>query len=142
MEKLRERNIETVKRFINLPERKDIHTLVDLFAEDGIQFNYFQQGMLPSEIRGKAALKEFWTPIPSKFSEMHFTIDTIFPMLDPNFVAVKFLGFAKLRDNQSSYNNEYFAVFQFNEQGQVKEYHEYSNPIITAKAFNMLDKIL
>ncbi len=142
MEKPRERNIETVKQFINLPERKDIPALVDLFAEDGIQFNYFQQGMLPPEIRGKAALKEFWMPVPDKFSEMHFTIDTIFPMLDPGLVAVKFRGFAKLKDNQGNYNNEYFAVFRFNEKGQVKEYHEYSNPIITAKAFNMLDKIL
>lgn len=142
MEKPRERNIETVRRFINLPEKKDITALVDLFSDDGIQFNYFQQGMLPPEIRGKSALKEFWAPIPGKFSEMHFSIDTIFPMLDPGFVAVKFRGFAKLKDNQGHYNNEYFAVFRFNEEGQVKEYHEYSNPIVTAKAFNMLDKIL
>ncbi len=142
MEKQRERNIETVKQFINLPERKDIPTLVDLFAQDGIQFNYFQQGMLPPEIRGKAALREFWMPIPDKFSEMHFTIDTIFPMLDPGFVAVKFRGFAKLKASRGNYNNEYFAVFRFDEKGQVKEYHEYSNPIITAKAFDMVDKIL
>lgn len=142
MEKERARNIETVKIFNSLIENKDISGFIDLFAEDGIQYNYFQGNLMPSEISGKKSLTAFWTPIPARFSEMKFPIETIFPMLDPDLVVVKFKGFAKLKDNKGDYNNEYLAIFRFNGEGKIKEYHEYSNPVVAAKSFNMLDKIL
>ena len=142
METTREKNIAAIKLFISFIEQKNIPAFLDLFADDAVQYNYFQCGMLPPEIRGKEALKEFWTPIPEKFSEMHFPIETIYPMLDPKFTAVKYHGNAKLKDSKTNYDNEYFALFFFSEDGKIKEYHEYSNPVITAKSFNMVDKIL
>ncbi len=98
--------------------------------------------MIPAEIRGKAALQKFWTPIPERFAEMYFPIENIYPMLDPEISAVKYKGYTKLKDSGKNYNNEYFALFFFNEEGKIKEYHEYSNPVITAKSFDMVDKIL
>ncbi len=142
MDKERKRNIETVYNFNRSIENKDIPGLIDLFAEDGIQYNYFQGRLMPPEIKGKKSLKEFWKPVPARFAEMKFPIETIFPMLDPDLVAVKFRGFAKLKDNKGEYNNEYFAIFRFDSEGKIKEYHEYSNPVVAAKAFNMVDKIL
>lgn len=138
----RERNESTVRRFINLIEQRNIPAFLDLFADDGVQFNYFQSGMIPAEIRGKAALQKFWTPIPERFAEMYFPIENIYQMLDPGISAVKYKGFTKLKDSDKSYDNEYFALFFFNEDGKIKEYHEYSNPVIAAKSFDMVDKIL
>jgi ketosteroid isomerase-like protein len=134
-------NIETVRRFINLIEEKNIPEMLKLFADDGVQYNYFQDGMLPPEIRGKRALQEFWNPIPDRFSELHFPIEAIYPMADPLKLIVKYRGQTKLKKG-GNYNNEYFALFVFDNAGKIKEYHEYSNPVITAKSFNMTDKIL
>ena len=138
----REKNIATIRLFVNLIERRDIKAFLDLFANDGVQYNYFQCGMLPPVIRGKAALTEFWTPIPEKFAEMHFPIETIYPMLDQTLYGVKYRGYTKFKDSEKHYDNEYFALFFFNEDGKIKEYHEYSNPVITARSFGMVDKIL
>jgi ketosteroid isomerase-like protein len=136
-----QRNAETTRRFIQLVEKNDIPAFLNLWAEDGVQFNYFQMDMLPPEIRGKKALREFWEPIPGRFSSMHFPIEAIFPMLDPQMVAVKYRGFTQLKESGADYNNEYFAIFVFNKDGKIKEYHEYSNPVITAISFQMTDKI-
>lgn len=140
-EALQQTNIETVKRFVQLVERRDIPAFLDLFAEEGMQYNYFQESMLPPVIKGKKALREFWTPIPDRFSTMKFPIEEIYPMADPQKVAVKYRGFAKLKDGSGEYNNEYFAMFFFDEEGKIREYHEYSNPVVTAKAFKMMEKL-
>jgi ketosteroid isomerase-like protein len=142
LEATREKNTESVRLFMKHIEESDIRSFLDLFAEDGVQFNYFQCGMLPPEIRGKEGLRKFWSPIPGRFSEMSFPIDAIYPMADPGMIAVKYHGNTRLRDSKKSYNNEYFALFVFDEEGKIKEYHEYSNPVITAKSFDMVDKII
>jgi ketosteroid isomerase-like protein len=54
---------------------------------------------------------------------------------------MKYRGLAKLKDGSGEYNNEYFALFLFDEDGKIREYHEYSNPVVTAKAFKMVDKL-
>jgi uncharacterized protein len=64
METIINNNTTTIKQFIKLIEQRNIPAFLDLWSDDGIQFNYFQCGMIPSEISGKAALKEFWTAIP------------------------------------------------------------------------------
>jgi ketosteroid isomerase-like protein len=79
---------------------------------------------------------------PGKFSELKFPIEKFYPMQDPAITAVKYRGQTTLKDSGNHYNNEYFALFVFDEDGKIKEYHEYSNPIITAKSFNMVDKVL
>lgn len=142
MEPLREKNIATIQLFISYIEMNNIPAFLDLFADDGVQFNYFQSGMLPAEIRGKAALKEFWTPIPEKFAEKRFPIEAIYPMLDPYSITVKYRGYTTLKGSGKHYNNEYFTLFFFSEEGKIKEYHEYSNPVITAKAFDLVEKII
>jgi ketosteroid isomerase-like protein len=140
-ETLQQKNIDTVKRFVQLVERRDIPAFLDLFAEEGMQYNYFQESMMPPVIKGKKALREFWIPIPDRFSSMKFPIEEIYPMADPQKVAVKYRGFAKLKDGSGEYNNEYFALFFFDEDGKIREYHEYSNPVVTAKAFKMMEKL-
>jgi ketosteroid isomerase-like protein len=136
-----QKNTATIQQFMELVEQNNIPAFLQLFAEDGVQYNYFQEGMLPPEIRGKKALREFWEPIPGRFSSMHFPIDAIYPMADPQMIAVKYHGITTLKNSGADYNNEYFALFVFNRDGKIKEYHEYSNPIVTARSFQMVDKI-
>jgi ketosteroid isomerase-like protein len=142
METIREKNTATIRLFITYIEENNIPAFLDLFSDDGVQFNYFQSGLLPAEIRGKAALKEFWSPIPGKFADRRFPIESIYPMLDPAMISVKYRGYTTLKETGAHYNNEYLALFFFSEEGTIKEYHEYSNPVITAKSFKMIDELL
>lgn len=142
MEPIREKNEATIRLFTSYIEQRNIPAFLELFAEDGIQYNYYQDGLLPAEVRGKDALTAFWMPIPEKFSELHFPIETIYPMLDPSCSVVKYRGHTTLKGTGNHYNNEYLALFFFTDDGKIKEYHEYSNPVITAKAFDMIDKLL
>ena len=138
----REKNIETIRLFVSLIEQRDIPAFLNLFTNDGVQFNYFQSGMIPAEIRGKDELRKFWAPIPEKFSEMNFVVEAIYPMLDPGGAVVKYHGHTTLKASGKHYNNEYLALFFFDEDGKIKEYHEYSNPVVTARSFDMVDKIV
>lgn len=142
METIREKNEAAIRLFIRFIEERNVPAFLDLFAQDGVQYNYFQHGLIPAEIRGKDALTAFWTPVPGRFSDMHFIIETIYPMLDPHLSAVKYRGYTTLKGSDKHYNNEYFALFFFTGEGKIKEYHEYSDPVITAKAFDKTGTIL
>ena len=39
------------------------------------------------------------------------------------------------------YENGYLAIFTFDEQGKIVKWIEYYNPIVSAKAFGLMNKI-
>ena len=63
------------------------------------------------------------------------------PFEDPNRVAVKLTGKLHLKNGSGTYENDYFAIFSFDEQGKILEWIEYYNPITAAKAFGLMDKL-
>ena len=137
----KQQNIETVKHFLALLEQENIPAFLDLFAPEGMQINPYASGLFPDTVKGRTALEAFWTPVPARFDGMQFPIEEIFPMEDPALVLVKFKGIIKLKDNAGTYNNHYFCLFKFNDQGKVLEYHEYFNPVTVIRAFGLKDKI-
>jgi ketosteroid isomerase-like protein len=56
-------------------------------------------------------------------------------------VAVKLTENLHLKNGNGIYQNNYLAIFIFNEQGKILEWIEYYNPITAAKAFGLMDKI-
>src|SRR5688572_32084734 len=111
-----QKNESIIRLFISYIEQRNIPAFLDLFADDGVQYNYFHDGLLPAEVRGKEALKAFWTPIPDKFIELHFPIETIYPMLDAACSVMKYRVYTTLKGSNNHYNNEYLALFFFNEE--------------------------
>ena len=77
----------------------------------------------------------------ANFDEIKFPIVEIIPLEDPNRVAVKMTGKLHLKDGGGLYENEYLGIFTFDEQGKIVEWIEYYNPIISARAFGLIDKI-
>ncbi len=63
------------------------------------------------------------------------------PFEDPSKVAVKLSGKLKFKNNSGTYENVYLFLFNFDENGKILETHEYYNPIIAARAFDLMDKI-
>ena len=140
-EAVRERNVETVKTFLRLLEEEKIGDYLELYADNGKQVNPYGSGIVPPEVSGKAALREFWEPVPGRFDGMEFPIKAIHPMQDPNKVLVHFDGRIKLKGDAGFYNNEYFALFTFNEDGKILEYVEIFNPLTIVRAFGLKDQI-
>ena len=137
----RERNIETVRNFVNLFEQRKILEVSELFAEEGKIIHPYHSGIVPFEIVGKKNIYDFWKNTSDNFDEIKFPIDEIMPFEDPNKVAVKLSGKLKFKNKSGTYENVYLFLFNFDENSKILETHEYFNPVIAAKAFGLMDKL-
>ena len=137
----REKNIETVRKFINLFEQKKFSEIIELFTTDGEMILPYHSGLFPSKTVGKKNIYDSYINIAKNFDELKFPIEEIMSFEDPNKVAVKLSGKLKFKNKAGSYNNNYLFLFYFNEHGKILELYEYFNPVIAAKAFGLMDKI-
>ncbi len=137
----KERNIQTVKNFINLFEQKKFLEVSELFSEDGKVILPYHSGLFPYETVGKKNIYDSWKNISENFTELKFPIDEIMPFEDLKRVAVKLSSKLKLKNKPGYYENDYLMLFYFDENGKILELHEYYNPINAAKAIGMMDKI-
>ncbi|MCB0581427.1 MAG: nuclear transport factor 2 family protein [Phaeodactylibacter sp.] len=135
------RNKATVRKFFQLLEEENIPAFVGLFAEEGKQVNPYASGLFPAGAEGKKALMDYWEPVPGNFDGMQFPIHEIYAMEDPSIVYVKYSGKIKLRNETGYYENDYYSIFKFDEEGKIREYVEIFNPIVAARGFGLLDSI-
>ncbi len=135
------RNKETVKQFFQLLEKEDITSFIDLFAENGKQVNPYASGLFPEGANGKDELTAYWSPVPGNFDGMAFPIYELHAMEDPTIVFVRYTGKIKLKNDLGYYENNYYSIFRFNDDGKITEYVEIFNPIVAARGFGMLDQI-
>lgn len=134
-------NKTTVRKFFQLLEEENIADFLNLFAENGKQINPYASGLFPEKAEGKAALRDYWTPVPANFDGMQFPIEELYAMENPNMVFVKYKEKIKLKNNAGFYENDYYSTFKFYEEGRITEYVEIFNPIVAARGFGLLDKI-
>lgn len=97
-QKVRERNIETVKKFFMLLEKENIKAFVDLYVKDGKQINPYHSNLFPKEVKGKNALYNFWKNVPKMFESMQFSIKELMPLHNPNKVLVTLTGKIKSKN--------------------------------------------
>ena len=81
-----------MRTFFTALEREDIHALVSLFAEEGVQINPYHGGVFPAGVRGRQALLAYWLPVPANFDGMRFPIDALLATEDPTVIVVRFRG--------------------------------------------------
>ncbi len=136
-----EQNKKAVRTFLKALETENIDELVALFAENGKHINPYHSDIFPKGANGREEIRAYWTPVFSNFDGMEFPIEEIHAMEDPHTIYVKFQGNIKLKGNGGHYKNDYYATFQFNEEGKIVEYVEIFNPITAAKSFGLIDKI-
>lgn len=136
-----EKNKRSVLNFLKALGNKNMDKVVNLFAEDGVHINPYSSGLFPEEAKGKDGIRSYWEPVFPNFGKMEFPVDEIYAMEDPTIVFVKFKGKIELLNDAGYYNNDYYATFKFNEEGEITEYVEIFNPILAAREFGMLDKI-
>ncbi|MBK5115018.1 MAG: nuclear transport factor 2 family protein [Candidatus Heimdallarchaeota archaeon] len=137
----REENIENIHSFFDFFNQIKILEVSEFFAEDIKVLLPYHSGLFPSETIGKKNIYESWNNFSKNFSDITFLLEEIMPFEEPNKIAVKLSGKHKFKNKAGSYDNDYFFLFYFDENGKIFELHEYFNPVIAAKTFNMLDKI-
>lgn len=140
-DEIAKKNKETVRMFFQLLEREDITAFVELFSENGRQINPYASGLFPKGAKGKEELMEYWTPVPGNFDGMKFEIEELYAMEEPNIVFVEYKGKIRLKNNAGLYENDYYSIFKFNEDGFITEYVEIFNPIVAARSFGLIEKI-
>ncbi len=137
----REKNIQTVRTFFKFIEQRKIKELSELYSENGKNIAPYHSGLFPGLFVGKKEIYNFWKSATEQFGEISFPIDEMMPFEDPNKIAVKLVGRLEFKDNRNKYENDYFFIFYFNDNGKILEFYEYYNPITAARAFGLMDKI-
>jgi ketosteroid isomerase-like protein len=137
----REKNVQTVKNFFRLIEQRKIKEISELYTENGKNIAPYHSGLFPGLFTGKKEIYNFWKAATEQFDKISFPIDEIMPFKDPNKILVKLTGKLRFKDNRGKYENDYLFIFIFDDEGKILEFYEYYNPITTARAFGLMDKI-
>ncbi len=127
--------------FLKALENKNVGAVLDLFAKNGEHINPYASGLFPDGAKGHSEIRTYWEPVFPNFERMEFPIDEIYAMEDVSKVYIKFKGKIELKNNAGWYENDYYAIFKFNEEGKITEYVEIFNPIVAARGFGLIDKI-
>ena len=137
----REKNIQNARNVLRFLEQRKFKEFSELFAENGKWIHPYHSELFPAEIEGQKEITNWIKKTAANFDDIHFPIDEMMPFLDPNKVAVKNKGKLKLKNSDNYYENDYLAIFSYDDQGKIVEWIEYYNPVIAAKAFGLMDKL-
>src|ERR1700730_10898485 len=125
-----EQYAQVVKDFLRFLEEKNIPTLIDLWADDGINFYPYSAGMFPEKVVGKQAVSETWRGVPERFEKLSFSIQDLYVDVTKQAAIVRCDAHNILKGGAECYDNTYVCIFVFNDEGKIKEYYEYFNPIL------------
>ncbi len=137
----REDNIETVRNFVKFLEQRRFDEFAELFSENAKWIHPFSSGLFPSEAVGRKDIHDGLVDAASNFDDIRFPIEEIIPLVDPSRVIMKHTGSLKISNGKGTYENDYLAMFEFDDEGKITKWIEYYNPIIAARAFGLMDKI-
>ncbi|MFW9793785.1 MAG: SRPBCC domain-containing protein [Candidatus Thorarchaeota archaeon] len=135
------RNVETVRNFVRFLEQRRFVDFAELFSENAKWVHPYSSGLFPAELIGQSEILQGIQEAASNFDDIRFPIEEIVLLEDPSRVLMKHTGKLKISNGKGFYENDYLALFSFDEGGKITEWIEYYNPIIAAKAFGLMDKI-
>lgn len=129
-----ETNRDKVEAYFVALETGRFEALREIFAEDAKQLMPYSFGDFPSSFEGREGIYRQYSSLPEIFGKMAFP-RTIYPTENPDVLFVQFSGDIEIKAG-GRYQNDYIGIFKF-ENGLIKEYTEYFNPILVSRAFNV-----
>jgi ketosteroid isomerase-like protein len=129
----------TVRDFFRCLEEKDMDSWIDLFADDADHYYPFGTEMFPPHLKGKKAIAAQWKGVPDMFDSLRFPIHEVWTDRDSDTVIVRLDGDNVMTGGEGTYRNNYVCVFKFDEEGKIREYREYFDPIIAAATFGLAE---
>jgi ketosteroid isomerase-like protein len=129
-------NTETVRRYLRLLEEKDIQGWIELWDDNADHYYPFGTEIFPGHLTGKGAILERWRDIPNMFEVLRFPIHEIWE--DGDAVIARFDSDNVMKGGRA-YRNTYVCIFRFNEDGKIREYREYFDPIVAGVDYGLLE---
>lgn len=130
-----ERNLASVKSFLDHLEAMDFDAWAELFADVAVQENPYAPTNFPGRFVGKDVLHAHYASMKITYASMRFCDRTFHPGSDPDEIVAEFRGDIRLANSERKYDNRYCCVFRFDAVGKIVLYREYFNPQILIDAF-------
>ena len=129
---------QLVKDVLRFLEEKNIPALIDLWADDGINSYPYSWEMFPEKVVGKQAVSETWKGVLEGFEHLSFLIQDLYVDVTKQAAIVRCDAHAILKGGAERSENTYVCIFVFNDEGKIKAYYEYFNPITTGVTSGLL----
>jgi uncharacterized protein len=126
--------LKGVKEFFAALEALDIPRFLNVWAENGVQEMPYAPGVFPKKLVGKSAIDKQYSPLPSAFNSMRFTMRRVVATEEPGVVLAEYDGSIGLKSG-GRYDNRYVGVSSFNSQGKLIQLTEYFDPFILIDGF-------
>lgn len=136
------------RRFIALVEARDMEAWFDLYAPDATNHFPLHSGLFGPEVVGREAIREAWADFPRFFAEVHLTIDELFVDVEERVVVICMDSHNRVDMDAPGnpwthagpdYANRFVAILRYDAEGQVTDYVEYYNPLVTGAALGAID---
>ncbi|MGD0188991.1 MAG: nuclear transport factor 2 family protein [Roseiarcus sp.] len=107
---------------------------IELWAEDGtLEFPFAPAGR-PKTYVGRAAILNYMRAAGGDFTIESVVSRQVHPMLDPRIVCGEMSINGRLNSTGAPYDQQYVVFFEI-ENGQIKRYREYWNPLVALVAY-------
>jgi ketosteroid isomerase-like protein len=125
----RRANVEVLKEMLELLGNMDIDGVFHLWAEDGALEMPFLPDLERRRTAPTRAVKEFFRATNEQaLHQVKLTVQSIHPMLDPDWLVAEYTGEATVRANGNVYRNTYVGMFRFRD-GKIVLWREYMDAI-------------
>lgn len=136
-DEVREHTLAQANAYLAHLRSGDWDAYADLWAEDATFVLPFAPDGQPQALHGKDAILAHMTQIMGVLVVDDVPALDIIPGADGETVVAEILMHMRLEPDGIEYHQRYVSVFRF-EDGLLKTYHEYSNPLIFLEAFGAL----
>ena len=140
-EEIRAITMAQTQRYLELLQSQDWDSWIDLWAEDStLEFPFSASGRR-NVFKGKDEILTYMSDTTESIVVDGVSSLKVHPMLDPNLVMAELVIDGHLIENDAKYNQIYVTVFEF-EDGRIKHYREYWNPLVSIQAYGSVDRWL
>jgi ketosteroid isomerase-like protein len=123
----RTRNQDTLTRYFQLLSALDIDAWIQLWAENCTVLTPFAP-RAPHRIDGREALHAFYAAQAATYTQLAYPGTEIHPLQDPTKLLARWYPKGELAAG-GSYANENVGLFEFDQQGRIRHFTEYFNPL-------------
>lgn len=133
-----EQYLEAVKDFQRLLEARDLAAWMDLWADDVINYYPYNSGIFPENIVGKQGVYDLWNGVFEQFESLSFPFHNIYVDVTQQTAIMRFDSHNIMNGVTGRYDNTFVSILVFNDEGKIKEYYEYFNPLTLGVGFGLL----
>lgn len=126
----------TVRKFYQLLEQKDLANWINLWAANAETLFPYANHLMDEKLQGIVAIKKFWSVSPQLFARLSLSIKDIY--ISTYKTIVFFENNHLIKDTQDYYHDQSIGVFEFDQQGKIKCYTEYFDPINFGQTLQMI----